>query len=217
MRKQGYTYILLDLDGTITDSKEWLLESYRAGLAAVHFSDYTEEQLLSFLGPPLRQSLKYSFGFDEATLDAALQGFRERLAVAGIEKNTLYPGVREFLQWAHDQGKKLIVATSKTSRIARGALERCGILGDFDMVAGKDEAGGAGEKAAVIAYVLEHFPGIQKEECVMIGDRKYDILGAREMGMDTIAVLYGYGSREELESCCPDALCESLRDVKKLL
>ena len=73
MRKQGYTYILLDLDGTITDSKEGLLESYRAGLAAVHFSDYTEEQLLSFLGPPLRQSLKYSFGFDETTLDAAMQ------------------------------------------------------------------------------------------------------------------------------------------------
>lgn len=116
------------------------------------------------------------------------------------------PASREFLQWAHGQGKKLIVATSKTSRIARGALERCGILGDFDMVAGKDEAGGAGEKAAVIAYVLEHFPGIQKEECVMIGDRKYDILGARETGMDAIARalwLWFPGGTGELLPGCP--------------
>lgn len=163
MRKQGYTYILLDLDGTITDSKEGLLESYRAGLAAVHFSDYTEEQLLSFLGPPLRQSLKYSFGFDEATLDAAMQGFRERLAVAGIEKNTLYPGVREFLQWAHGQGKKLIVATSKTSRIARGALERCGILGDFDMVPARTKPAGPEKRPPLLPMYWSIFPAFKRK------------------------------------------------------
>ncbi len=216
MKGKGYEYILLDLDGTITDSKEGLLESFEYGLTAVGFHDYTKEQLERFLGPPLSKSYKNTYGFDDETVERALAKFRERLAVAGVEKNKVYPGVIEFLDWAKSAGKKLIVATSKNSKVSQGAIRHCGLYDYFDMIAGKDEGGGDGAKEDVIAYVLAHFPGIEKDKCVMVGDRMHDVLGAKKMGMDSIGVLYGYGSREELETAKPDYLCENLEQVRRI-
>ena len=149
--------------------------------------------------------------------ERAIEYYRERFSVKGLYENEVYPGVEKMLQTLKESGKKLIVATSKPEKFTMLILEHFDLLKYFDFVAGATLDGSRGEKADVIRYALE-ISGIEdKSDVIMIGDRKFDILGAKENGLTSIGVLYGFGDREELTEAGADYIVERAEDIVKVL
>jgi len=198
-------YIIFDLDGTLTDSKPGILKSVQ--YAMKHFGIIIQDGDLDsyshFIGPPLRISFKNHFGFDDEKIEEAVAKFREYLIPIGLYENELYPGIINLLKKLKDSGKTLILATSKAEKQAKTVLEHFDILKYFDFVGGDEPGGGRSNKDEVILYCFEHCGVLSKEDkakAVMIGDRDLDIIGAAKVGIESVGVLYGYGSYEELTS-----------------
>lgn len=215
---KSYTYLFLDLDGTISDSAPGIVRS--AQYALEHFGIHVENvnDLLHFVGPPLEDSFRDFYHFSPEKADEAVEKYRERYEVTGVFENSLYPGVTEFLDDARAAGKTLMVATSKPQHMAELVLSHFGIADRFAFVGGREYNGGRHTKAEVIRYVIEQC-GLEKQltDIVMIGDRKHDIIGAREVGIDSVGVLYGYGSREELEEQGATYIAPDFNALRKLL
>ncbi|MCL1858640.1 MAG: HAD hydrolase-like protein [Oscillospiraceae bacterium] len=196
-------YILFDLDGTISDSKPGILKSMQYVMK--HFGiEIKDEELDSysfFLGPPLQDSFRNYFKFDDKKVKEAVLKYREYYKPKGMFDNKLYPGVKDLLKKLKNSGKTVILATSKAEILARQILEYFDILQYFDFIAGAELDGRRAKKNEVIEYCLAHFGILSSEEkakAVMIGDRNHDIIGARKNGIESVGVLYGYGSLEEL-------------------
>ena len=196
-------YLLFDLDGTITDSKIGILKSYQ--YAAKHFGiDIKDEDLdlyIHLIGPPLRDSIRLAGITDEKDIDLAVTKYREYLLPKGIYENQLYPGIEDLLINLKNRGKTLILATSKHEAVTRKIMDHFQLTQYFDFIAGAIE--GRTDKADVILYALDHFNILSDEakvKAVMIGDRYHDIIGASKAGIESVGVLYGYGSEEELTS-----------------
>jgi len=196
-------YILFDLDGTLTDSKPGILKAvqYAAKYFGIDIKDNELDSYSYFVGPPLRESMKINFGFDDEKAELGVAKFREYYIPKGIYENSVYPGIDNLLKKLKDSGKTLILATSKVEAQARTVLEHFDILKYFDFTAGCEVDGRRSKKDEVIEYCLEHFGILSDEEkaqAVMIGDRNHDIIGAGKNGIESIGVLYGYGSVEEI-------------------
>ena len=196
-------YILFDLDGTITDSKPGILKSMQ--YAAKHFGiDIKNEELDSysfFLGPPLQDSFKNYFKFDDEKTKEAVLKYREYYKPKGMFDNKLYQGIEDLLKRLKKSGKTVILATSKAEKLAIEILEYFGISKYFDFTAGAELDGRRSKKEEVVEYCLTHFGIVSNEEkakAVMVGDRNHDITGAGKNGIESVGVLYGYGSIEEL-------------------
>jgi len=199
-------YILFDLDGTVTDSKRGILKSMQYALKSFG-AEIKDEELDSysfFLGPPLRDSfnvLKNRFGLPEKDTELAVEKYREYFVPKGMFENDLYPGIETLLKNLKESGKTVILATSKVEAYAKRILEYFNILKYFDITAGSELDGRRSKKSEVILYALAQcraLPDEEKAKSVMVGDRNHDIIGAAQAGIDSIGVLYGYGSREEL-------------------
>lgn len=199
-------YILFDLDGTITDSKLGILKSmqYAMNSFGIEIKDEELDSYSFFLGPPLRDSfekLKSRFGLHDKDTETAVVKYREYFVPNGMFQNELYPGIADLLENLKNNGKAVILATSKVIEYADKILEHFDILKYFDFVGGCEINGLRSSKEEVILYCLENF-GIlsdtEKAKAVMIGDRNHDIIGAAKAGIDSIGVLYGYGSKDEL-------------------
>ena len=193
-------YLLFDLDGTLTDSGPGITRSARYALNAFGIVVDDPNELLMFVGPPLRESFQKFYSFSPAQAEQAVAKFREYYTERGLYENTLYPGVGEALQTLSDSGKQLILATSKAAVYAEKILKHFDLYPYFSFVAGDELDGSRSQKADLIRYALQHENITALDKAVMIGDREHDILGAKQVGMDSVGVLYGYGSREELEA-----------------
>ena len=196
-------YILFDLDGTISDSKPGILRSMQ--YAARHFGiEIKDEELDSysfFLGPPLQDSFKNYFKFDEKKTKEAVLKYREYYKPIGMFDNKLYPGIENLLKELKDSGKIVILATSKAEKLATEILEYFDILKYFDFIGGAELDGNRSKKDEVIEYCLAHFGIVsdkEKAKTIMVGDRSHDIIGAKKTGIESVGVLYGYGNLEEL-------------------
>ena len=213
----GYKYILFDFDGTISDSKEGVIDSaiYVLGLFGITVDD--RESLKYMVGPPLYDTFRdvECIGVEKA--DYAVSKYREYYQANCNHKNYLFPGVREMLVKLKAEGKILAVATSKFQYTAENLLKEFGILEYIDFVSGHNEAEGRTDKAAVVEYAIEQLGITDKTEAVMVGDRKYDINGAKAVGIDSIAVLYGYGDVPEFEAAGATYIAETTEDVIKLV
>ena len=210
-------YLLFDLDGTLTDPKEGITKSVRHALE--HFGIHVKEleQLTPFIGPPLTDSFESFYGF---THEQALEGvrvYREYFSVQGWRENREYAGIREMLEALKRAGLSLFVATSKPEVYAKRILDYFSMTEYFDFVGGADLEGKRVRKADVIRYLLEKEKITDVSQAVMIGDRKHDILGAKEVGMDSIGVLYGYGSREELTEAGAGYIAETVEALEDYL
>ena len=214
-------YILFDLDGTLTDPKEGITKSVQHALA--HFGIAVDDlnSLIPFIGPPLTDSFEMFYGF---THEQALEGvcvYREYFTQRGWRENQEYAGVREMLRALKTAGFSLSVATSKPEVFALRILDYFHLTDYFDVVGGADLDGTRIRKADVIRYTLGRAgvsqSGQALEQVVMVGDREHDILGAKAVGIESVGVLYGYGSREELEAAGADALAEQPGDLVRLL
>ncbi len=211
-----YQTILFDLDGTLTDPKLGITKSVQYALASFGITASLEE-LIPLIGPPLKYSFMNFYQFDETTAVAAIAKYREYFAVTGLYENEIFVGVPELLQALQTQGKTLAVATSKPTVYAEQILAHFGILAYFTFVAGSNLDGSRVEKAEVIAYALENLKVTDYSGVVMIGDRKHDLIGAKIVGVDSIGVLYGYGSPEELSAEVPTWLAKDLVELGKIL
>ena len=194
-------YILFDLDGTITDSKLGILKSMQYAMKhfGINIKDEEFDSYSFFLGPPLRDSLRKIGKLNDEDVEVAVKKYREYLVPQGmLVENKLYPGIEDLLKKLKAAGKTAILATSKGESLAKQILEHFGILKYFDFTAGAELDGRRSDKAEVILYALEQCGALsEKAKAIMVGDRNHDIIGARKMGIESVGVLYGYGSLEE--------------------
>ena len=193
-------YILLDLDGTLIDPKEGITNSVQHSLRALGIEACDRDELLRFIGPPLRDSYRVFYGFDEVKAELAVAKYREYFAVAGILENTLYPGVPELLRELQVCGKTVALATSKPWVYAEKILESYGLREHFSFIAGSELDGARSRKSELIRYALDNVGCSDLGRAVMVGDREHDVIGANEIGIESVGVLYGYGSENELRN-----------------
>lgn len=209
--------ILFDLDGTLTDSCEGIINSIVYTLDAYGVTGYDRNDLYRFVGPPLTESFKELLCVDGEKVMEAVEKYREYFRDTGIFENRLYDGVESLLNSLANSGKKIILATSKAEAFAVRILEHFNILQYFEVVAGSELSGERNKKDEVIKYALDKAGLSALNDAVMVGDRKYDITGAKRSGIDSIGILYGYGSREELEEAGATAIAETVEELKRLL
>ncbi|MBE7721499.1 HAD family hydrolase [Lacrimispora indolis] len=210
-------YFLFDLDGTLTDPKEGITKSVQYALR--HFGIETEnlDELCCFIGPPLKDSFMEYYGFSEEQAGKAIDVYREYFSGKGLYENKAYEGVAEVLQSFLNAGKKLYVASSKPEVFVRMILKHFELDSYFTFMGGADMGETRVKKADVIRYVLEECGIRDLDKTVMIGDRKHDVLGAKEIGIASVGVLYGYGSEQELKAAGADVLAETIFDLQNLL
>lgn len=206
-------YILFDLDGTLTDPAEGITNSVKYALSRYGIEVGDNSELNCFIGPPLTDSFEKYYGFSHEKAVEAVEVYREYFRPKGIFENKLYDGIPELLSRLKAEGKKLIIATSKPEVFANQIAEYFGFDCWFDLIAGSTLDGSRVKKHDVIENAIERFGITDRGECVMIGDRLHDIEGAKASGLMSIGVLWGYGSRDELEECGADRICESTHEL----
>lgn len=196
--------ILIDLDGTLTDPKVGITTSARYGLEKIGHPISDEINIDWIIGPPLKASLAKILNVeaDHVLAEQALMGYRERFAVKGLYENHVFEGVAETLAELKRRGYRLFVATAKPTVYAKQILEHFDLAQYFTDIHGSELNGDRTNKTELIQYILAQ-QQLQADQCMMVGDREHDIFGARQNGIDTIAVNYGYGSQEELALAQP--------------
>lgn len=220
---KNYKYILFDLDGTLTDPKEGITKSVAYALKSYGIEVEDLDSLCKFIGPPLKDSFVKYYGFSEEQGYEAVERYREYFRPYGVYENKVYDGVDKFLAELKVSGKRVILATSKPTVFAKVILEHFDLMKYFDVVCGSELDGARVKKGDVIAYALEQICSLEKLEvfdqslAVMIGDREHDILGAKENGLDSIGVIYGYGDRPELEAARADYVVGTVEELRRLL
>ncbi len=212
-----YRYVLFDLDGTLTDPAEGITNSVMFALRHYGIEETDRTKLFSFIGPPLVDSFMEKYGFSEEKAREATSYFRAYFREKGIFENVPYEGMKELLCALKSEGHVLILATSKPEVFARMILERFEFAPYFDVVAGASIDETRTRKDEVIAYALGLAGSPDPRDCVMVGDRSHDVLGARAFGIGTIGVLYGYGSREELLSAGAKYIAENVADIRNFV
>ena len=211
-----YKTVLFDLDGTLTDPGLGITNSVAYALKRYGIEVQDREALYAFIGPPLNDSFKRYYNFSDEKAMEAIMLYREYFKDKGIFENEVYEGIIPLLKRIKESGRKIILATSKPEEFAVRILEHFGLAEYFDVVAGASMDEKRNKKGDVIKYALEK-GGLTAENAVMIGDREHDVYGARENGIDTIGVLYGYGSKDELEKAGAVHIAETVGDIFALL
>lgn len=210
-----YQYVLFDLDGTLTNPELGITNCIMYALEKFNLKVEDRKELHPFIGPPLMYSFQTYCGLSKEQSEQAVKYYRERFSVKGLYENEKYDGVDNLLQQLKSSGKVLLLATSKPEEYAIEILKYFDLWKYFDFVAGATMDGSRGEKADVIRYAVKMAKIMDTSKAIMVGDRNYDILGARENGMDSIGVLFGFGSREELVTAGANYLAESVQDIVK--
>ena len=206
--------ILFDLDGTLTDSGEGIINCAALALERLGLPVPTREKMRVFVGPPLRDTF-VRFGVPEDRTDEAIRIYRSRYIPTGMFENTPYPGVEALLETLKNEGYTLYVATSKPEEMSVTILERFGLAPYFDRICGASTDTSRSTKDAVIAYLLEHSGA--KEDMSMVGDTKYDVLGAKVHGIPAIGVSWGYGDREEMAQAGAVGIADTMDELLELL
>lgn len=210
-------YILFDLDGTLTDSGTGIINSaiYALGKFGITIKD--RKELFPFIGPPLSESFRDLFGIPEEQVPLAIQYYREDYNVKGIYENEVYEGIRETLEELTNLGYKLIIATSKPDYLAEIVLKHFDLIKYFSYISGavKDIRS---TKFEVINHALTYNNIASLDEVIMVGDRKYDVIGANENNIRSIAVLYGgYSTMEEFIEFPPTYFAKTPKDIVSIV
>lgn len=200
---------LFDLDGTLTDPKQGITKSVAYALSKFDIHVSHLDDLCIFIGPPLLDSFMEYYHMSKEDAEKAITYYREYFSVTGLFENEVYEGITKLLQTLKNQGKKCYVATSKPEVFAKQIMEHFQLGEYFEDICGASMDSTRSKKGDVIAYALKKH-GIQKEDAIMVGDRKHDILGAKENGLPCIAVLYGYGNKTEFEEAGADVIIEDI-------
>ena len=212
-----YKVILFDLDGTISDPKVGITKSVQYALQKMNIDEPDLDKLECFIGPPLQASFPEFYHFDESETKKVVEFYRERFKEKGMYENEIYAQMPSLLQALHEQKFILTVATSKLTVFAEQILTYFNIRQYFELVVGSNLDGTRTSKTEIIEYILQHYSHHKLEDFIMIGDRKYDIIGANNTGIHSIGVTYGYGSLEELTQSNPTYTVHSIDQLKGIL
>jgi phosphoglycolate phosphatase len=213
----NFEYILFDLDGTITDSGEGITKSVQYALKSFDIKVEKLKDLNKFIGPPLKDSFKKYYNFDDEKAELGLKKYREYYAEKGIFENSLYDGVVELLETLKKNNKTIILATSKPEVYAKQILEYFKVDKYFSFVAGSDFEETRVKKGEVIKYALEEAKISDLSKVVMIGDREHDIIGAKENNIKSIGVLYGYGDVVELTQARAEYIAKTPKEILNIV
>jgi len=213
-----YNILLWDLDGTLTDPKVGITLSVQYALERLDYPPQEADDLDWIIGPPLKESFKTLLNTkDEVFLNRAISIYRERYQEIGLYENIVYPGIPDLLAQLKEKGCSNLLATSKPRTFAEKILHHFSLDSYFSVIMGSELDGQFVEKDCLIAEVLKTIPAGSRSQTVMIGDRSYDVHGARANHIDVISVGYGYGTSEELCVASPDFIVQSVVDLGKLL
>ncbi|MCR4734364.1 MAG: HAD family hydrolase [Treponema sp.] len=204
----NFDYIFFDLDGTLTDPAEGITNSFIYALKFFGLEVPSYQKLCSFIGPPLIQTFKKEFALSDEKLLEAVKKYREYFAKKGLLENKVYPNIPPLLEKLKNKGKHLAVATSKPEEYSIKILEHFGLSAFFECICGSNMDESRSKKEEVIAYALEKMKITDKSRVIMVGDREYDIIGAKKNGLKSCGVLYGYGSLREFEIAGADFLLD---------
>ena len=205
---------LFDLDGTLTDPKIGITTCVAYAAKKEGLGEYDPDMFLSFIGPPLKEMFMSYFNVDNDAGDRLIKYYRERFSTVGLFENAVYDGIERLLASFSD--KNLYVATSKPEVFSVRILEKFNLKRYFKAIYGSALDGTHTNKGELISHLIKS-ENLFPDECVMIGDRKYDIIGAKENGIKSVGVLYGYGSKEEITQATPDFVAEDVDGLEKLL
>lgn len=204
--------IFFDLDGTLTDPKVGITKSIQYALEQMGAASPSLDELASLIGPPLRHYFSDVLGADKA--EAAVDHYRQRYDIEGycLTENVVYPGIESVLTNLQTQGTRLLVVSAKPQVIANRIVQHFGLNKYFGHVYGAELDETRSHKDELIAYVLEQ-EKLSADAVIMVGDRKYDIIGAAANGVASIGVLWGYGSAEELAAANPTFLAKKTDEL----
>lgn len=202
---------LVDLDGTITDPRSGIIGSVQHALRELDLAVPPENALHWVIGPPLRQSFPL-LGVPAEKVEEALRHYRQRYSGGAMFDALVYPGMPEALARMRADGIRLIVATSKPHAMARPILAHFGLMDAFDAIHGAELDGRNDDKGDLIAHIIAA-EAVEPAQAVMIGDRLYDIRGAKRHGIASIGVTWGYGGHDELIAAGADHLCDTPADL----
>lgn len=218
----AYRSILFDLDGTITRSSPGITRSLQYGLAGVGIEEPDPDRLMRFIGPPLNVELAAVYHLSPAAIETVLTRFRARYETTGMYECSLYPDMARILRQCAASGFCLAVASSKPDPHVKALLRYFGIDTCFTVTVGSsieeelDNRTKADNKSLIIAQTLSRL-GPAALPAIMVGDTKYDITGARQNGLDSIAVTYGYGPLSDLEEARPTYMADTPQALEDLL
>lgn len=208
-----YQSIFFDLDGTLTDPGLGITNSVMYALKKFNIEVEERTDLYKFIGPPLRESFSMFYGFSDEDSELAVGYYREYFKEKGLYENKVYDGITDLLMQLKERGKSLVVATSKPELFAIEILKHFKLYDYFDFIAGSTMDTTRNKKADIIKYALESCNISDKSSVIMVGDREHDIIGAKQNGLDSIGVLFGYGNRDELEKAGATFIAEKPLDV----
>lgn len=213
-------YFLFDLDGTLTDPKVGITSCVQYALHSFGIEEPDLDKLEPFIGPPLKDSFMEFYGMDEEQARGAVEKYRERFKDKGLYENEIYPGMASMLKLLSEKGFRLAVASSKPTVFVEKILEHFGIREYFKVVVGSELDGTRTGKDQVVMEALRQLFGakpILYNEVYMIGDRRFDVEGAKAMKVESVGVTYGYGGMEELREAHADYIVESVEELREFL
>ncbi len=215
----AWKYILFDLDGTLTDSSSGIVNSIKYALTESGIPLPSQDTLLQFIGPPLVVGFQEILGKSEKEAVELTRKFRERYNKVGLFENEPYEGIKEILSILKENCRILAVATSKPEETAIRILKHFGLYEYFEVVTGSSPDGSRESKTLVIEETLRrlHLTKAQKDEIVMVGDRKHDILGAKQVQLASVGVYHGFAKPGELEEAGADYVAHDMSELKNIL
>lgn len=208
-------YVIFDLDGTITDPKVGITTSAKFALREMGYALQAEQDLRWMIGPPLADTFIKITGCDKQEAQRLIDKYRERYSVLGVHENTLYPGIRELLQALKNEEITLAIASSKPTFFVEQILDDFNIREYFTVVQGSDMAGKHVEKEDVLGFAIEKLAISEQDikNAVMVGDRKFDAIAAKKLGLKAIAVTYGYAIDGEWENVQVDYFAKTPQEI----
>ena len=211
-----YKYCLFDLDGTLTDPAIGITNSVMYALEK--FDIYVEDrsELYPFIGPPLDYSFKTFYGFSDEQAVQAIKYYRENFSVTGLYENKVYDGIPEMLEALQTKGVKIALATSKPYEFSIKILKHFDLYKYFDFFGAATMDGRISKKADVISHLLDEMGAESKDEILMVGDRYHDIEGAKANDLKSAGVLWGYGSKEELQNAGAEYILSEPLEILQL-
>jgi phosphoglycolate phosphatase len=208
-------FVLLDLDGTLIDSQPGILASFVATLRALGHKPDDNFDIEQMIGPPLQDALRgLLLRYDDDRVDEAVSAYRQHYGDSGLFESQLYPGIDGALRQLRQAGLQIHLATSKREIFARRILEHMKVAEYFDGIYGSVPGGELDHKPELLAHIVDCHD-LEPSHGVMVGDRRYDIVGAHAVGMRGLGVLWGYGSRDELETAGADRLVPSTAELAR--
>ncbi|MCH5293165.1 MAG: HAD family hydrolase [Treponema sp.] len=211
-----FDYLLFDLDGTLTDPAPGITNSFKYALKYFGIEIPSYEKLCSFIGPPLMETFQTQFGFSDQKASEGVKKYREYFAEKGLLENSVYPGIPELLTRLKSAGKTLVVATSKPEEFSMRIIRHFGLEGFFANICGSNMDETRSKKDEVIAYAIERNKIADKSKILMIGDRMHDIIGAKKNWIKSCGVLFGYGTRDELETSGADFIAATPAELEAI-